>query len=135
MRIFFSILSASALTGGVHSPISSVKPYLANKARAFSSWIALLAAAVFATRALESFVLGLMSLMDCCMAAGTDGVAAVAEGALAGAVAESSTAGASPVSPGSLSQSQKISATWIKFTRCIHTWLPVRELGCLQQQR
>ena len=135
MRIFFSILSASALAGGVHSPISNVKPYLANKARAFSSWIALLAAAVFANRGLESFVLGLMSLMDCWMAAGTDGVAVVVEGASAGAVAESSAAGVFAVSSGSLSQSQKRSATSVKITRCIHTWLPVPELGCLQQQR
>ena len=76
IRIFFSTLSALALTGGVHSPGASVSPYFANNARAFSSWIALLAAAVRANRASAGFVLGLISLIDCCRAAGTDGVAA-----------------------------------------------------------
>ena len=65
MRIFFSILSASPLAGGVHSPGASVNPYFANRTRALSSCIALLSAAVLASRALSGFVLGLMSLMDC----------------------------------------------------------------------
>ena len=82
IRTFFSTLSASALTGGVHSPGASVKPYFANKASAFSSCILLLAAAVLASLALIGFVLGLMSLIDCPMAAGTEGVAVEADGAI-----------------------------------------------------
>lgn len=110
MRIFFSTLSESALTGGVHSPGASVKPYLANKTRAFSSWTALLAAADRANRALAGFVLGLMSLIDCCRAAGTEGVAADAVDACAGAALGSVAAGVFAASGGSLIRYQKSGA-------------------------
>lgn len=59
IRIFFSTRSASGLIGEVHSPGSKVNPYFANSARALSSKIALLPAAVVANLRLpNSVVLG-----------------------------------------------------------------------------
>lgn len=57
IRIFFSTRSASGLMGVVHSPGSRVKPYFANSARALSSCIAPLVAAVLATLVLSGLVL------------------------------------------------------------------------------
>ena len=74
-RIFFSTLSASLRTVGVHSPGSSLKPYLAKRARAFSSCNAQHWAAVVASLGFVILGLGLVSLMDCWRAAGTDGTA------------------------------------------------------------
>lgn len=56
IRIFFSTRSASGLIGEVHSPGSKVNPYFANSARALSSRIALLSAAVVASHGLPSLV-------------------------------------------------------------------------------
>lgn len=59
--------------GDVHSPGSSVKPYLANKTRALSSWMAPYAAAVIAT--LELAGLLVFCSVGCCVVAGAGGPA------------------------------------------------------------
>ena len=74
MRIFFSTLSASALADVVHSLGSRVRPYLANRARALSCWLLVLVRALGPSRTFVVIPLGLMSRMDCWIAAGTEGV-------------------------------------------------------------
>ena len=63
--------------------------------------MALLAAAVRASRASAGFVLGLISLMDCCRAAGTEGVAV--DVSVVGDAVDSSAVCDFVVTPGSLS--------------------------------
>lgn len=63
MRTCFSTRGAPSVTGVFHSPGSIVRPYLANKARAFSSCKALVSLAVMPIRDFIGAGVGLFSLI------------------------------------------------------------------------
>lgn len=86
MRTCFSTLGNPTVAGTVHSPGSNVKPYLAKRARAFSSWIVWFSLAVMAPLVLLAAGMGLFSLMIWEMPAGTDRVGVVSALVTAGAV-------------------------------------------------